>query len=250
VANESSVLVVGAGVTGLLTAYELGRAIGFENVRVADQCPDPRTLTGLTHNGGATYSGGDARHVSITESSMMANKQRAILIDIPAATGGWLGRGDDAPDQFRKSFARAGNDIHLLRREDEGIFALNRAGMERWFALEGELPDVVRPVSEQRTLAIFCASGELLSGEFGAERALDPGRVRRLSDIGEGYGPVPKSLSRAGRGGAFEVAGAAYHGKTLCASLITELARRGVEFCVEPAHRARFPQISGRQLCR
>jgi glycine/D-amino acid oxidase-like deaminating enzyme len=230
VVNDGRVLVVGAGINGLLTAYEVGKAIGFENVTIADQFPDPRSLPQFTHNGGATYSGGDARHVSITESSMMASSRRATLIGQPVEQGGWLGTNQPHADEFQASFVQAGNDPELLRREDERIFGLNREGMERWFALADELPGIVRPITDDRTLTIFCSSDELLRSEFESERELDPGRVRLLHDAGAGYGAVQDVLSRTGSGGAFEVAGAAYQGKTLCVALIDELSTRGVQF--------------------
>src|SRR4051794_33685937 len=88
--NNPHLSVIGAGIVGLMVAREATRRWPDVQVTVFDEGPDPRQQPGFAHTFGATYSGLDARHVSLTETGPWTSSSRIDLItEPPSADGGW-----------------------------------------------------------------------------------------------------------------------------------------------------------------
>jgi glycine/D-amino acid oxidase-like deaminating enzyme len=71
------IAIVGGGITGLMAALHLHEEY---ELTVIDAGEDPRSGR---HEGGATYTGLDARHVSLTETAPWTAANRHELITTP-----------------------------------------------------------------------------------------------------------------------------------------------------------------------
>jgi glycine/D-amino acid oxidase-like deaminating enzyme len=224
------VLVVGSGPLGLFTAYELLKQ--GRKALVIDAGPDPRSQPELKHHFGATYSGMDARHISITETGPWTYVDRADLIQRSPADGGWQAIPTELLSQnelrWQHEFVEACNDPESTARNARLVYELNRAGMLGWRLLESELPEIVRPINDKRELLILCGDAVAYQDEYGAERALDPSHVHSSIPSSD-FGGLSEMIRRGDAHGFF-VAGSAYNAKTLCAKLISFLESNGVSF--------------------
>ncbi len=233
--STSSFSIVGAGIVGLLIAYRANREHDFGQIRVFDEGPDPRHERQFGHVFGATYSGMDARHVSLTETGPWTVPHRAELIVRSAAKGGWNCLDARALSSTEHAWLKEFQDI---ARSPSGhsdnsdlVMGINRAGLSEWARLQDELPEVFRPISGLGRLPIVCANEEDLRSEHEAEYELDPINVTEATtDLAPEVDQLQAKQEEGVIYGAFLVAGNAYNVRTLCAKLIEWLEARGVQF--------------------
>src|SRR5437867_413043 len=88
--HKSEVIVIGAGIVGLMSAYQLEKA-GFP-VTVFDAGPDPSLANYDRSKAGTTFRGGNARHISASETSPHATASRSGIIYKLTSQGGWLAK--------------------------------------------------------------------------------------------------------------------------------------------------------------
>ncbi len=227
--------IVGAGIVGLMIAFEASFVRRPQEIAVFDEGPDPRLLPNGTHRHGATYSGLDARHVSLTETAPWTSPGRIALMHQAPVEGGWncltgvkLCKGEK---EWLRQFVETAERPELHVSNYETVIALNREGLEAWSKLSAEHPELFSPTESSGALQIVCANAHDLASEHRAEHQLDPARVSRPTEsFASGLAPLTAQLSTGTLHGSFSVAGMAYRVKTLCARLITYLETAGVCF--------------------
>src|SRR5580658_4668348 len=129
--NQSQLSIVGAGITGLMVAYKASQKNPGRTIHVIDEGPDPRSVPRLSHRFGATYSGLNARHISITETGPWTTEHRLELFSRPAEQGGWncLSNTSLTIDerQWLSEFNRIASDTQAHERNYRSVMELNRA---------------------------------------------------------------------------------------------------------------------------
>ena len=142
---RESVVVVGAGIVGVMTALRLVRA-GFR-VHILDACPDPRTAADWRRFG-CTRGGGNARMFTLTEADNYNDQDgsgiAAQLFRDPVSSCGWRICSEDSlgPDE------RGWIDVHqrvapwLARSFNQDIFAFNTESHSLWKDLRADMPQL------------------------------------------------------------------------------------------------------------
>lgn len=221
-------LVVGAGITGLLAALKLHKDY---SVTVIDAGPDPRIHNNLS---GATYSGLDARHISFTETAPWTSQKRHKLIITNSSNGGWLCIPKEDLNKFEKQwiskFQETTNSSDIHKANTSEVIDLNKQGISEWEKL-GKEYDFLKPISGGSIMPIICRSKEDLLDEFGFEHSLDD-RVKLYegAQLPKAIQPLNLNLDSLGRLGFFTVYGSTYQVKTLCNNLINYLESQNVLF--------------------
>lgn len=214
-----SLLVVGAGITGLLAALRLHKDY---KVAVIDAGADPRTSN---HTFGATYSGLDARHISLTETAPWTSQHRFELIMKDSIEGGWLCIPKKDLNEFDKEwisqFQQITDNNELHKTNTSKVINLNIQGITEWEKL-GKEHDFLKPINNETVMPIICRNQEDLLSEFSFESSLDS-----RCKLYEGVKP-PDGLP--GNIGYFTLYGRSYPIKTLCINLINYLESQGIVF--------------------
>lgn len=229
------IVVVGAGIVGLLCAFEIEALELGVRILVMDAGADPRTCQNFQTPAGATWSGLDARHVSITESGPWTSSGREILIDQPARRGGWNGLDgagvDVLEDRWASDFCKIVGLPELHQSNSARVYALNRAGLFEWCTLSARYPELFAPLDDSGSLSIVCQDTTMLHSEFHLESSLDPGGVTDpVESIPAGLAPLRELIDRGVVAGSFDVRGTAYRIQSLCVKVLDYLESRGVEF--------------------
>lgn len=232
--SSSRLSIVGAGIVGLMIALEASQRWPDRELHVVDEGLDPRGLPSRQHVHGATYSGLDARHISLTETGPWTSGSRADLIRRPPSDGGW-----NCLDGTSLTCSEAAwlDDFVALARQpalhdsnSASVFRLNRSGLDRWESWANNEPDLFTRIEPSRRLVIVCSTEADLQAEWVAERALDHTVSAPERTVPRTLFPLDELLARGALHGSFEVAGSAFHVKSLCARLIARLESAGVRF--------------------
>lgn len=231
---RSPLFIVGAGIVGLMVAFEASSHWAPVSITVCDEGPDPRGRSQVVPQFGATFSGLDARHVSLTETGPWTSVGRIGLVSRSAIGGGWNCLAEVEPTALESSWLetfiatalRAGD--HEANSSD--VLSLNRTGLAAWNALIAGEPHLFRPVEPSGRLPIICASEADLRNEQSSERDIDPTVPSAVMGIPDALRPLEGAFHRGDLVGGFHVSGFAIAAKTLCMRLITRLESAGVRF--------------------
>jgi glycine/D-amino acid oxidase-like deaminating enzyme len=221
-------LIIGAGITGLLTALRLHKDY---KLTIIDSGLDPRINN---HLGGATYSGLDARHISITETAPWTTESRHKLILTESRDGGWLCIPKDDLNDFEKQwiseFQKIASNSDAHKINTSSVIDLNRQGILEWEKL-GKEYDFLKPIPDESVMPIICRSKEDLLDEFNFESSLD-NRVKLHDgiELPQSLSPLNSRLNNLGKLGFFTLYGRSYQIKTICKNLITYLESQKVSF--------------------
>jgi FAD dependent oxidoreductase. len=227
--------IIGAGIVGLMIAYKSIRQNPTRDVTVFDEGPDPRAQERSHHHFGATYSGMDARHISVTETGPWTWEHRHDRIIQPATDAGWnclSGESLTSNEQsWLEEFQRLARSRDLHNANYEAVMDINKAGLQEWAELAAELPDVFRPTDDSGYLPIVCTNPDDLNGERQDESELDRTNVSQATTaLQEGIEALERRLKDGTIYGSFLVAGTAYNVCTLCTKLIGWLEQHDVCF--------------------
>ncbi len=220
---------------GVMTALEAAKRWPRREIQIFDAGPDPRLQRGFSHSLGATYSGLDARHISLTETGPWTSSDRVELIQRPSADGGWnclagthLSKGEEA---WLREFVATAKRPELHSLNHGAVVELNRRGLAAWRELATAQPELFSPTESSGCLPILCSSETELDSEQAFEHDLDPLRVSSVARwLPDSLAPLTDRLLDGTIHGSFTVDGAAYKVKTLCARVITLLEADGVRF--------------------
>jgi hypothetical protein len=232
---ERRLSVVGAGIVGLLVAYVCRTRWPRHGIEVFDHGPNPRTQPMAKVNSGATWSGLDARHVSLTETAPWTSASRARLIERPVSLGGWNCLTDSVLSEREHRWLREFKSLTASPESHDAnsrsVVALNTAGLEAWTQLSTDHPDLFRPISSWGRLPIVCTRRDELFSEHTAEVALDPAHVTDpVQSLPPELAQLEGQLEAGILCGSFLVRGNAYQVRTLCSGLIEWLEANDVRF--------------------
>ncbi len=224
--KKKTILIIGAGITGLMTAFMLHEDY---NMTLIDAGPDPRQND---HKSGATYSGMDARHISFTETSPWTYKYRHELIITESRKQGWLcipkKKLNELEKKWISEFQNTANKSKVHDRNTTDVIELNKKGIHLWEKLQ-EKYDFLKPVVDTNIMPIICRKKEDLIGEFKFEHDLDK-RVTlyKNENLPSSLRPLRQQQKNLGNLGYFTLYGKGYLVKTVCFNLINYLESKGV----------------------
>jgi hypothetical protein len=218
-----------------MIAFEISGRWPARDIVVFEEGPDPRSLSDLWHRFGATYSGLDARHVSLTETGPWTSHERLPLMHRRSADGGWNCLTDvqltAGEEHWLQEFIATAEQPALHAANYNIVADLNREGLDAWRCLSAMHPELFSPTETSGCLHIVCANSDDLANEQRAEHELDPENVSSpYQSLPDSLAPLERQFSAGVLYGSFTVAGMAYRVKTLCVRLITHLETVGVIF--------------------
>ena len=151
VPSSELVVLVGAGIVNLLTAYELVKA-GYR-VRILEAMPPPQSKPDWRQLG-ATRGGGNARMFCLTEADNYNDKGSVLYSDMKAvlrqriSSGGWLVCDPDHLPPASRRWIELFNGIPawLAQIFTQDIYDVNRQSVTAWRAMQAELPELFADV--------------------------------------------------------------------------------------------------------
>ena len=228
-----SVCVVGAGITGLMTALRLSEQ-GFD-VAVLESSPAPQAASWTNY--GCTHGGADARMYSATEYDNYNEKWDRLYVDManvferPLSRGGWLAMDPCALNRdelvWNEMFRRV--PVWLAQSYSAEIFEICRQGRKAWNAFfadhtafrahSGMRDGVVRTYDDPSKLE----AARKLQAELGAlERVLSPTEAARTHPL------FSDAVANGAICGALEVTGFTVQVHAFMQQLVQALKDRGV----------------------
>ncbi len=219
--QDKKVNVIGAGIIGLMSAYYLNES-GFE-VSVFDAGPDP--LINYDRNkAGTTFSGGDARHVSATETSPHASPAMAGKIYLGVEQGGWLAKDPskltDPERAWMAEFDQLTQDPRTFNRNTKTVTRINNYGKDLWRDLRRKYPQLFNGVGFQEPLTVLFLDRDTFESEIAVETRANPSYPVQIFNTGG---------SELIAGGLI-LDGFAVNSISLCRNMIRSLQNQGVDF--------------------
>ena len=139
--HKQSVLIVGAGITGLVCAYVLAKK-GFR-VTVADSNSDPRRKSEPQHNTSWRFN---ARQITIAESHSFLSPEKATLLKKDLMYGGWNAlpryKVGVAERRWLETFTQLARQKNVVETHNQQLLLKNHHGLLLWRALTKELPEL------------------------------------------------------------------------------------------------------------
>lgn len=226
--------IVGSGIVGLLSAYYLSQA-GFK-ISVFDSGPNP--LTDYNKDkAGATFSGGNARHVSATETSPHASSSMTRQIYIRGDKGGWLAKDVHnltlAEKAWMDEFELVTQSPELFTQFTKTVIEVNNLGKDLWRKLMIQDPDLFTNVQIQQPLTVFFLDESTFKSEKNVETAanpLYPPRPLTKKEIIKEYPVMADAVRRKIIAGGLVLDGFALNAISFCANIIRRLLSQGVSF--------------------
>lgn len=237
-ANHASqykkVTVVGAGIVGLLSAYFLNKE-GYR-VFVYDKGPNP--LRNYNKDlSGATYSGGNARHVSATETSPHASPSMKGQIFVSCNKGGWLGKDEklltDEERAWALQFELLTQNPTLFSKFTKTVVKVNNLGKDLWRRLRGQDPSLFESVNFQESITVFFLDEPTFKSETVVETKANPNypiKALTSKDLASSYPASEDTIKRGVFVGGLVLDGFALHSISFCQNVIKSLENQGVTF--------------------
>ena len=245
-----SVVVVGAGIVGVMTALRLVKA-GFR-VRILDACPDPRSSADWRRFG-CTRGGGNARMFTLTEADNYNDQDgsgvAAQLFRDPVSRCGWRICSDDSlgPDE------RGWIDVHqrlapwLARSFNHDIFSFNAESRSLWTDLRADTPQLFDGVElREGILRLYTDPAHL---ERSVARHQNIGALRERLEpraIGMRYPALADACDSGLVAGGIEVVGFTVNVHDLVAKLLDALEAAGAVMSWETSVRGICRSGAGR----
>jgi glycine/D-amino acid oxidase-like deaminating enzyme len=227
-----SVLVVGAGIVGVVTALRLVRA-GFR-VQLVDACPDPRSA-GDWRSFGCTRAGGNARMFTLTEADNYNDQDgsgaASQLFRSTVSECGWRICGEETLGRDERAWV----DVHerlppwQARVFNQDIFSFNEEGRILWEELRNVMPGLFDEVElRDGILRLYTDPAHL---EASAARQVAVGALRERLEPGAIRARFPALADPCGSGliaGGLDVVGFTVNVHDFVAKILTFLEGAGV----------------------
>ena len=256
--NAATVLVVGSGITGLMTAYRM--AVAGYSVKVVSKSPDPREAHQGTRYDSSTWDGYVNRYITLTEGHPYLDLPGYISVMYPdigqdfrteIAQGGMLAMPMREWGALTQAFLherlRANEDQAATLQLFQTYVDENRASMELWYELLTEAvlhyPELAEALSlHTHGIDRFYDEAHLYEGAARSQQAEQI--VKQRYSVEQLLCHPDFQLYREGiaqhgfiRGGAITMYGLAFDVQALGrAWLLRELDQRGVELCFGPEY--------------
>lgn len=230
--QDKKVTVVGAGIVGLLSAYYLNRS-GLK-VQVFDAGPNPLIDYDRSKTG-ATFSGGNARHVSATETYPHASSSMNGKIYRGVNEGGWLAKN---PNLLTTDEKRWMDDFDMLTwkpdlfdRFAQTVVGVNNLGKDLWRKLMVEDPELFQGTGLQEPATIFFLDEPTFQSETLVESQANlTCETIYPEEIKARYPAMADALLRKVIVGGLIVDSFALNAISFCRNLIRRLEDKGVSF--------------------
>jgi D-amino-acid dehydrogenase len=230
------VILVGAGIVNLVTAYELVRH-GYQ-IEMFDAGPDPAQHYDWRRHG-CTFGGGDARIFSLNESRHHHHKGLVVTAETNTqfqrtiAEDGWLACSRDTlGDNDRRWIAEHESMPQWLSgRFERDIISFNQESHTWWRTLIKEAPELFADVGFHDGLLRLYATSQKYERARRSER--DIGAVLRELDVDRLPWEFPSLAEAVDQGqvaGALEVAGFSLNVQRFGRAVMVALTDRGVSF--------------------
>lgn len=240
-----SVIVVGTGIVGLMTAYKLNEA-GF-NVICVDFGPDPTNLHYDERMASTTYRSGNARHITSTETSSLASSSRRGLIYLSSSKGGWMSKNikqlTPPEKKWVDDFEYFTNHPEIINQYNDDICAINNMGKKEWFDLIRDNKKIFENCGLQLGVGIFFLnrkhfmkkkvdSMERAESEADFEDLYNTPKVKRLSakEVRSDYPALEYALDEDLLVGGLKEDCITVNAIDFCANTINYLRSKGVVF--------------------
>lgn len=252
--QSTTVVVVGSGITGLMTAY-YAKLAGY-SVRLISKSPDPRVATAETRFESSTWDGYVNRYITLTEGHPYLDLPGYITTMYPGidtdfrqdiSQGGILvhpmQQWNALTHQFLQERDRANQDKDAILNLFFEYLDENRASMECWYEL---LTEVVRRhpnIASKLSLhthgidrfydeeSLFLGATLTQSSQNIVKQSYSPKQMLENSDFQIYAQGINKNQFIAG--GGLTMYGLAFDIQALCREwLLQELETQGVELCL------------------
>lgn len=232
---KETVNIIGGGIVGLMSAFYLNRA-GFE-VSVFDAGPNPLNDYNLAR-AGATFSGGDARHVSATETVPHATSSMTGQIHKGIIDGGWDAKGgvdlNYAERDWAIRFDQLTRDPDWISKNTATVAGVNNYSKALWRRLMPEEADLFRGTNVQSDITVYFLDRKTLESEAEAETLANPDFPIRVLTADEVKRHNPEGMTNpVERGiivGGLIIDGFSINAISFCRNLIRKLDKSGTDF--------------------
>jgi D-amino-acid dehydrogenase len=234
--SGTRVIMIGAGIVNLVTAYELVRN-GFQ-VEVFDAGPDPsRPYDWQRH--GCTFGGGDARIFSLNEARHHHHKGLAVSADSNTqfqrtiGDDGWLACAPTTLGPRDRSWIAEHEAMPpwLSGRFDRDIISFNQESHSWWRALIAAHPQLFADVGFCDGLVrIYAARDRYERARLGERRIGAVVRELDLADVAHDHPALAGAVASGEIAGALEVIGFSLNVQRFGRALISDLTDRGSVF--------------------
>jgi len=249
--QDATVLVVGSGITGLMTAYH-ARSAGY-SVRLISKSPDPRIAPEGTMFESSTWDGYVNRYITLTEGHPYLDLPGYITTMYPGidsdfrqdiSHGGMLAypmeQWDRLSFEFLKEKSRANQDKEAILNLFHEYLDENRSSMEQWYELLTEAIRRYPNIASQVTLhtegidrfydeePLFLGANSTQSDQHIVKRSYSPEQLLENPGFQIYAQGIRKRQFIAG--GGLTMYGLAFDIQALCREwLLNELEAQGVE---------------------
>lgn len=260
--NEQTAIVVGSGITGLMTAHQAARA-GY-CVRVLSKSPDPRccsaalpgTAESVQQFESSTWDGSSNRYVTLTEGHPYLDLDGYINVMYPGIAkdfqtcvteGGMLvlphDHWDTRTQQFLAERDRANEDKTAILELFHEYVDENRASMQQWYEFLiqtiQQKPQLLKELSlHTQGVDRFYDEASLFVGALSAQSKQNIVKASyKVNDLLQhtDFKPYWQGLFQEKpfiQGGGLTIYGLAFNIHTLCRWLLDELEDQGVALCL------------------
>src|SRR3989344_7232912 len=230
--KEKEITVIGAGIVGLIAAYYFNKA-GLKG-SVSDKGPDPLTSYDR-HKTGTTFSGGNARHVSATETTPHAASSMNGLIYRSPAEGGWLAKDKlaltDVELEWMDHFNRLTWKKELFAEFTQTVIDVNNQGKALWRKLMKEDRKLFQDTNIHGPATVFFVDDATFRSETITEsRANTSVRILSPKQIMSGYPALRNAVVIETIVGGLIIDSFALNAISFCKNVINQLKSDGVNF--------------------
>jgi|GEM_PF-2747677 len=231
--HKAEVIVIGSGIVGLMCAYQLEKA-GF-SVTVFDAGPDPTSGNYDRSKAGTTFRGGNARHISATETCPHATASRSGIIYKPTWQGGWLAKDPafltPSETKWMADFEYFTTQSSLIDNYMDDTAYVNNLGKKLWKKLKRENRDLFKNTGVKHRVSVFFLDQKTFESEADFEDKYNPS-VRRLypKNIKKTYPGLEYACQKGIIAGGIEEDCIAINAIDFCVNVIQYLKAKGVEF--------------------
>jgi glycine/D-amino acid oxidase-like deaminating enzyme len=256
--QDAAVLVVGSGITGLMTAY-YAKSAGY-SVRLISKSPDPRIAPSGTLFESSTWDGYVNRYITLTEGHPYLDLPGYITTMYPGidadfrqdiSQGGMLVRPlqqwNKLTSQFLQERDRANLDKEAVLKLFHEYLDENRASMEYWYGLLTEAIQCHPNIASKLSLhthgidrfydeePLFLGAASTQSHQNIVKRSYSPEQLLANPDFQIYAQGIHKQQFIAG--GGLTMYGLAFDVQALCREwLLNKLETQGVELLLEDSY--------------
>jgi hypothetical protein len=193
------VIIIGAGLTGLVTGYVLNKFGNIGSITFVDAAPSPKESTDTFFEGhtGATLGHGcDARHFTGTEGLSLQNPVHTKLLFESSSSGGWCSIEESGLTEREKAWREECIERYKTANPskipyDDTYTILNYAGMESWNLLRSLDQTLDEFLISPRDIYVAFQTKEAMQNDFESESSFNRLKNDNISIVEQGILGAP-----------------------------------------------------------